>query len=103
MPPRPKARRGKPPRPAAPSRPDIYSWVLVALMLFAGTASGTIAYSYGRRALEVVREVPAGNRAFRSRRVPSPQPDRPTAPPENLPQDSTSESQPAETPAPNAP
>jgi len=50
-------------------------------MLFAGTASGTIAYSYGRRALEVVREVPAGNRSFRARRAPQPNPA--TAPPVN--------------------
>ncbi|MGQ9865771.1 MAG: hypothetical protein ACUVSQ_05710 [Pseudanabaenaceae cyanobacterium] len=75
--PRPKIRRAKPPRPTVARRPDIYSWVLVTLMLFAGTASGTIAYSYGRRALDVVREVPVGQRSLRSRRVPNPPPARP--------------------------
>ncbi|HAN46857.1 MAG TPA: hypothetical protein DCQ32_09960 [Cyanobacteria bacterium UBA8156] len=103
-PPRPKARRVKPPRKSAIRRPDVYSWVLIALMLFAGTASGTIAYSYGRRALNVVREIPAGNRSFRSRRNSSPPPDRPA--PVNPPQDSageqsTGEPNPEEAPTPN--
>ncbi|MFQ3679810.1 MAG: hypothetical protein SNJ60_04815 [Pseudanabaenaceae cyanobacterium] len=87
----------KPPHTTATRRPDIYSWVLVALMLFSGTASGTIAYNYGRRALDVVREVPAGSRSFRSRRSSAPRPTETPAPasPENADKPATEEAAPS--------